>query len=58
MNPDIEPEAYDLDLGNQILDELGYARGSDGIRMATATGWSTRSSRRTRSTGSTAPSRS
>ena len=34
MNPNLEPEAYDLDLANQILDDLGYARGSDGIRMA------------------------
>jgi peptide/nickel transport system substrate-binding protein len=34
MNPNLEPEPYDLDLANQILDDLGYARGSDGIRMA------------------------
>jgi peptide/nickel transport system substrate-binding protein len=34
MNPNLEPETYDLDLANQILDDLGYARGSDGIRMA------------------------
>jgi peptide/nickel transport system substrate-binding protein len=34
MNSDLEPEAYDLDLANQILDDLGYERGSDGIRMA------------------------
>jgi peptide/nickel transport system substrate-binding protein len=34
MNPDLEPEAYDIDLANQILDDLGYERGSDGIRMA------------------------
>ena len=34
MNPNLEPEAYDIDLANQILDDLGYERGSDGIRMA------------------------
>jgi peptide/nickel transport system substrate-binding protein len=34
VNPNLEPEAYDIDLANQILDDLGYARGSDGIRMA------------------------
>jgi peptide/nickel transport system substrate-binding protein len=34
MNPNLEPEEYDLDLANQILDDLGYTRGSDGIRMA------------------------
>ena len=34
MNPNLEPEAYDLDLANQILDDLGYAKGPDGIRMA------------------------
>jgi peptide/nickel transport system substrate-binding protein len=33
QNTDIQPEAYDLDLGNQILDELGYTKGSDGIRV-------------------------
>lgn len=32
-NTDIQPEAFDLDLGNQILDDLGYEKGSDGIRI-------------------------
>jgi peptide/nickel transport system substrate-binding protein len=34
MNPNLEPEAYDIELANQILDDLGYTRGSDGIRTA------------------------
>jgi peptide/nickel transport system substrate-binding protein len=34
VNPNLEPEPYDIDLANQILDDLGYARGSDGIRVA------------------------
>ncbi len=34
FNSDIEPEAYDLDLANQMLDDLGYTRGSDGTRVA------------------------
>jgi peptide/nickel transport system substrate-binding protein len=34
MNPNLEPEEYDIDLANQILDDLGYERGSDGVRMA------------------------
>jgi peptide/nickel transport system substrate-binding protein len=34
MNPEIQPLPYDPDEGNRILDELGYARGSDGIRVA------------------------
>ena len=34
MNPNLEPEPYDIALANQILDDLGYERGSDGIRMA------------------------
>lgn len=33
MNPNLEPEAFDLDLANQILDEAGYERGADGIRI-------------------------
>jgi peptide/nickel transport system substrate-binding protein len=37
VNPNLEPEAYDLDLANQILDDLGYERGSDGIRVVPAT---------------------
>jgi peptide/nickel transport system substrate-binding protein len=32
LNTDLQPEPYDLDRANQILDELGYAKGSDGIR--------------------------
>lgn len=32
MNPDLEPEAFDIELANQLLDEAGYERGSDGIR--------------------------
>lgn len=34
MNPSIEPLPYDPEEGNRILDELGYARGSDGTRVA------------------------
>ena len=34
MNPEIQPLPYDPAAGNAILDELGFARGSDGIRMA------------------------
>jgi peptide/nickel transport system substrate-binding protein len=34
MNPEIVPLPYDPDEGNRILDELGYAPGSDGIRVA------------------------
>lgn len=33
-NSDIEPEAFDLDLANSMLDELGYEKGSDGVRVA------------------------
>jgi peptide/nickel transport system substrate-binding protein len=33
MNPNIEPLPYDPDEGNRILDELGYERGADGIRV-------------------------
>ena len=32
LDPSIEPEAYDPVLANKILDEAGYAKGSDGIR--------------------------
>ncbi len=32
MNPEIEPLPYDIERANQILDEAGYERGSDGIR--------------------------
>jgi peptide/nickel transport system substrate-binding protein len=34
MNSEIEPLPYDTDEGNRILDELGFERGSDGIRVA------------------------
>ena len=33
MNPDLKPEEFDIDLANQILDEAGYERGPDGIRL-------------------------
>ncbi len=33
-NSDIQSETYDIDLANQILDELGYSPGADGIRVA------------------------
>jgi peptide/nickel transport system substrate-binding protein len=36
-NPDLGPLEYDCDAANQTLDELGYERGSDGIRVAPAT---------------------
>ena len=32
MNPNVEPLPFDVDMANQILDEAGYERGSDGIR--------------------------
>lgn len=34
MNTDIQPPAYDLDAANKLLDDAGYARGADGIRVA------------------------
>jgi peptide/nickel transport system substrate-binding protein len=34
MNTDLDPEKYDPDLANQLLDEAGYPKGSDGIRTA------------------------
>jgi peptide/nickel transport system substrate-binding protein len=36
-NPNLGPLEYDCEAGNQMLDELGYTRGSDGIRIAPAT---------------------
>jgi peptide/nickel transport system substrate-binding protein len=36
-NPNLGPLEYDCDAANQMLDELGYQRGSDGIRIAPAT---------------------
>ena len=37
LNPAIKPLPFDLAKANQILDSLGYKRGSDGIRMVPAT---------------------
>jgi peptide/nickel transport system substrate-binding protein len=36
-NPNLGPLEYDCDAANQMLDELGYERGADGIRIAPAT---------------------
>jgi peptide/nickel transport system substrate-binding protein len=36
-NPNLGPLEYDCEAGNQMLDELGYERGPDGIRVAPAT---------------------
>jgi peptide/nickel transport system substrate-binding protein len=36
-NPNLGPLEYDCEAGNQMLDDLGYERGSDGIRIAPAT---------------------
>lgn len=33
VNPNIQPEPFDLEAGNALLDELGYAKGADGIRV-------------------------
>jgi peptide/nickel transport system substrate-binding protein len=33
-NPNIEPLPFDLSKANEILDSLGFGRGSDGIRVA------------------------
>ncbi|MGH3036079.1 MAG: ABC transporter substrate-binding protein, partial [Gaiellaceae bacterium] len=33
MNPEIQPLPFDVDEANRILDEAGYERGSDGIRV-------------------------
>jgi peptide/nickel transport system substrate-binding protein len=33
-DPDIQPLPFDLTKANQILDSLGFAKGSDGIRVA------------------------
>jgi peptide/nickel transport system substrate-binding protein len=33
QNPNLEPEEFNIDLANQILDEAGYERGPDGIRV-------------------------
>jgi peptide/nickel transport system substrate-binding protein len=36
-NPNLGPLEYDCEAGNLMLDDLGYAKGSDGIRVAPAT---------------------
>jgi peptide/nickel transport system substrate-binding protein len=36
-NPNLGPLEYDCEEGNRILDELGYARGADGIRVVPPT---------------------
>ncbi|MCC6224268.1 MAG: ABC transporter substrate-binding protein [Thermoleophilia bacterium] len=36
-NPDLGPLVHDCAEGNRMLDELGYARGADGIRIVPAT---------------------
>jgi peptide/nickel transport system substrate-binding protein len=33
-NPNLEPESFDLAMANQLLDELGYKKGSNGLRTA------------------------
>jgi peptide/nickel transport system substrate-binding protein len=33
-NPSVQPETFDLDLANQLLDQAGFKKGSDGIRVA------------------------
>jgi peptide/nickel transport system substrate-binding protein len=33
-NPNIKPETFDLDLANQMLDDAGFKKGPDGIRVA------------------------
>jgi peptide/nickel transport system substrate-binding protein len=33
MNPNLQPEPFDIDVANQLLDEAGYERGADGIRV-------------------------
>ncbi|HEY7198348.1 MAG TPA: ABC transporter substrate-binding protein [Gaiellaceae bacterium] len=36
-NPNLGPLQYDCDAGNQMLDDLGYKKGPDGIRTVPAT---------------------
>jgi peptide/nickel transport system substrate-binding protein len=36
-NPDLGPLEYDCAAGNSMLDDLGYTKGADGVRMAPAT---------------------
>ena len=38
LNPDVKPLPYSPDKANEILDSLGYKRGSDGTRVVPATG--------------------
>lgn len=33
-DPSVKPETFDLTLANQMLDQAGYPKGSDGIRVA------------------------
>ena len=33
-NPAVKPESFDLALANKLLDQAGYKKGSDGIRVA------------------------
>ena len=33
-NSNLEPESFDLAMANQLLDELGYKKGSNGVRTA------------------------
>jgi peptide/nickel transport system substrate-binding protein len=33
FNPTLQPESYDIELANEILDKAGYTRGGDGIRI-------------------------
>ena len=37
LNPAVKPLPYDVNKANQMLDALGYKRGSDGIREVPAT---------------------
>jgi peptide/nickel transport system substrate-binding protein len=37
VNPAVKPLPYDITKANQILDSLGYKKGSDGIRVVPAT---------------------
>jgi peptide/nickel transport system substrate-binding protein len=36
-NPNLGPLEYDCEVGNQMLDDLGYTKGADGIRTVPAT---------------------
>lgn len=38
LNPDVQPLPYDTAKANEILDGLGYRRGSGGVRVVAATG--------------------